>query len=378
MGNKYNKQANSNNIYVSIFLQQYCYFPSEIINGKITLRLKNTDSQPNFEYPIINIFFSEETSLLTQIENFDNFYNSCIEKRQIISQTTLGYPDLKKKYISFPLNLTISFKIPENIYPTFIVDNGLNYIKHFLIIRIPCFNLSKKILIIIKNKKRYTKANNLYKEQLYKFFEKSNSLIKNSKIYCLIKTDKNSYAYNEIIPYKITINCSDSKLYVKFFRFSLIHKIIHGNFNEVKIEKIITKDYDINEENNLNNSDRIYKFSDFLNFKGNNPIKIYNYYNKILLENLNEEIHPTCISDALTCCYFLYIEIFYNKFILSDDFELPIDMYSPGKEEDNNTNIKKIEINEETPGEICAEDFEILNHEDFSKILCDEIEKDFE
>ena len=80
----------------------------------------------------------------------------------------------------------------------------------------------------------------------------------------------------------------------------------------------------------------------------------------------------------MTCCYFLYIEIFYNKFILSDDFELPIDMYSQGEEEDNNTNIKKIEINEETPGEICAEDFEILNHEDFSKILCDEIEKDFE
>ena len=383
MGNHFNKHTNLNNVYLSVSLQKNCYFPSEIITANLTLSLKNTEinSQLTLDNPLINITLLEETALQIPLNSFDKFSVSYLQNRQIISQSKFEFPELKNKTI--PLNLSICFKIPENIYPTFLIDEGVNFIKHFLKIEIPFFHLTKKILIIIKNKKRYIKDNDLYKEQLCKFRDKSHLLKKNSKIYYLIKTEKNSYAYNEMIPYKIIINCSDSKLFVKYFRVSLIRKIIYGNYNEVKTEKITFKEYDINEKNNINNSDRIYKFSDFLNLKENNPIKIYDYYNnKILLKNLKEEIYPTCISNVLTCCYFLFLEIFYYKFILNDEIELPIDMYSPGEEEDIKT-IKKIEQNEitpdetfeKTPDEICAEDFEILDHEEFSKILCDEIEK---
>ncbi len=254
----------------------------------------------------------------------------------------------------------------------------------------------------------------LFKTSIEKFKDIQKSIIfrKKSKIAFLFRTEKNSYAYNEIIPFEIIMNCTESELVIDYLRVTLTRNIYFGANDRIDSRIILIKKYTLPQNTNK----KTFKMSSHFLFPllsdyfSVNPMNIYNYYNKKIINDFDKNfidvnLFPTCFSSLFICCYFLNVEIvFKSLFIKNEKLSIPIELYTPLKINDIEKNFNDIEnkakfkdlvMNEETPQEEMLNsilnydneinnietdtdtgnfDFEIINTEDFYKILTDEKE----
>ena len=396
---------------MSIHLQKSCFYPGETISGTINLQVKNNKISSLFDFTtsIIKIDQYQQYQLYQ-----DNISITKTKNDQILFKK-YHFRQYKNRSLLIPLNIPFSIKIPRGVCPTLIYDNG-NFIKHYLSIEFPK-KCQKTIGIIIQNRQQFIEEKNLSKLSVEKFIDvyKHSFFQKNSKISVLFKTEKNSYAFNEIIPYDIILNCLESDLRIDSLNVSIERCIIFGANDKVDRKKILFKDYKFPFQNKKG----IFKISNHFLFPilsdyfSVNPMNIYNYYNKRNIENFEKDylyvnLFPTCFSSLFICIYILTLEIKYNSFLTKKEIlSIPIEIYTPLKIDDEenaeeevneiNNDINEFENGEyyidngETPGndviyddiEINNSDkrkgylseFEIINEEDFYKILSDEKRK---
>lgn len=402
---------------LTIQLPKSCYYPGEMLSGKIIIQVKTNKISPTFNFPhaIISIIQCQQYKFY-----LENILITQKDKKIVITQP-YSFKRYKNRSILIPLTLSFSLQIPTEIDPTLLYEET-NYIKHYLSIDFPQIKCKKSIGLIIQNRQRFYKENGLLKTTVEKFNDIHKSLFfkKNSKIAFLFKTDKNSYAYNELIPYEIIMNCTESELIIDHLRISLSRNIYFGANDKIDSKIILMKKYILN----MNNKNKIFKISGhFLfpvisNYFSVNPMNVYNYFNKKLLNDFDKNcsdvnLFPTCFSSLFICSYFLNLEIIFKSFFVKNEIvSIPIELYTPLKIDDIEKNFNDIKIkngeekenmirNEHTPGEdyitsnadsynniinidneinnfdYCdtKNDFEIINMEDFYKILTDEKQK---
>ena len=417
MGNIFFNDFNEDDcLSITIQLPKSCYYPGEMLSGKIILQVKTNKTSPTFNFPhaIISITQYQQYKF-----NLDNILITQKDKKVVLNQP-YSFKKYKNRSILIPLSLSFNIQIPTDIVPTLLYEDT-NFIKHFLSIDFPQIKCKKSIGLIIQNRQKFCKENCLLKTSIEKFSDINKSIFfqKNSKIAFLFKTDKNSYAYNELIPYEIIMNCSESELIIEHLRVSLSRNIYFGANDKIDSKIILMKKYILH----MNNKNKIFKISGHFLFPvisdyfSVNPMNVYNYFNKKILNNFDKNcfdvnLFPTCFSSLFICTYFLNLEIIFKSFFVKNEIvSIPIELYTPLKINDieknfNEIKIKKIEEKEnmikkeQTPGEddiniisnnesynniinieneinnldYCdsKNDFEIINTEDFYKILTDE------
>ena len=327
------------NLSLIIKLPKSCYYPGELISGHIIIQVKNNNISSIFNFPIayISVVQYQQYQLY-----FENILISKKDKKIILSENH-QFKKYKNRSIIIPLSIPFSIKLPLDISPTFL-NGDTNFIKHFLNIKFPQIKYKKSIGIIIQNRQRILNENYLFKTGIEKF-----NNINNSNIYLLFKTEKNSYSYNEIIPYEIIINYSESNLNIDYLRISLSRKIYFGACDKINSKIILFKNYKLPFEK----EEKIFKISGhFLfpilsNYFSVNPMNIYNYFNKISLNDFNNNyndiyLFPTCFSSLFVCCYFLNLEIIYDSFFAKNEIiSIPIELYTPLKIDVNKNNNNK-------------------------------------
>ena len=407
MGNflfeKYNEE---NSLSIIIKLPKSCYYPGEMLSGKIILQARTNKISPifNFKNAIISI---------TQYQQYEFYLDNILitkkDKKTVLSQL-YSFKKYKNRSIYIPLTLPFSIRIPKEIDPT-LLDENTNFIKHILTINFPKVKAKKSIGIIIQNRQIFLKENGLFKTSIVKFHDIQKSIIfqKNSKIAYLFSTEQNSYPYNAYIPYEIIMNCTESEEIIDHLRVSLSRKIYFGANDKIKSEIVLLKKYKLPM-----NKKKIFKMSGHFLFPlisdyfSVNSMRVYNNYNNIELNDLNKDFNdvslfPTCFSSLFICSYFLNFEIIFKSFFIKNELvSIPIELYPPLeiKENEKNFNDKKntkekesMIMNEQTPvdesnsinnilnykEEINNDDlitkdndFEIINIEDFYKILTEE------
>ena len=390
---------------ITIQLQKSCYYPGETLSGKIILQVKTNKISPKFNFPNAII-------TLTQYQQYkfylDNILLTQTDKKILLFER-VRFKKYKDRALIVPLSLPFSIKIPHNTDPTLFYEE-INFIKHYLTVEFPQIKCKKSIGIIIQNRQRLLKENGLLKNTIEKFndVQKSEIFGKNSKIAFWFKTDKNSYAYNEHIPYEIIINCTESDHIIDHLRVTLSRNIYFGANDKVEKSIILMKKYilPISSSNKIFKNSGYFQFPDLSDYFSVNPMSIYINFDKKIINNFEKDfsdvyLFPTCFSSLFICSYFLNLEIIFKSlFIKNEILSIPIELYTPLKIADIEKNINDIKtekenliINEETPegydlnsiNNMMSEytnnivnkdnDFEIINKEDFYKILTDEKEK---
>ena len=353
------------NLSISINLQKSCYYPGEIISGKITLQVKTNKFSSVFNFTKAHIS-------LTQIQQYQLISNNLLfskNKEKKIYSKSYNFKQYKNRSIIIPLSFDFSIKSPIDLSPTLLISKN-NFIKHFLTIYFPKIKYKKSIGIIIQNRQKFlSKELNLSSSDIrvihnFRLFQK------NKKLSYYFTTGKYSYAYNEIIPYEIIVNYLGKKNLRINLRVSLIRKVFYGANDKIDINMILFKDYSFN----FNINEKIFKVSGHFLFPllsdyfSVNPMNIYNYYNKKILENYdkdyrNVKLFPSCFSSLFICCYFLNLEISIDSFFTkSENLSIPIELYTPLKIEDddgmesdmiiyNSDKAESLINNEETFGE---------------------------
>ena len=408
MGNflfgKYNEEKS---LSIIIKLPKSCYYPGEMLSGKIILQARTNKISSTFNFPnaIISIAQYQQYKFY-----LDNILITQKDKKIVLSQP-YRFKKYKNRSIYVPLTLSFSIRIPIEIDPT-LLHEDINFIKHFLTIDFPQVKAKKSIGIIIQNRQIFLKENGLFKTRIEKFHDIQKSIIfqKNSKIAYLFKTEKNSYPYNEYIPYEIIMNCTESEEIIDHLRVSLSRKIYFGAGDKIESEILLFKKHKLHM-----NKKKIFKISGHFLFPiisdyfSVNPMCVYNNYNNIALNDLNKDfndvgLYPTCFSSLFICSYFLNFEIIFKSFFIKNELvSIPIELYTPLKIDNIEKNFDDIKNGEEKDSLIMIEqtpnddnnsinnilnyeeeindanffsekdnDFEIINSEDFYKILTDE------
>lgn len=396
------------NLAITIDIPKTCYYPGEVLSGKIILQAKTNKISTVFNF--INAIFT-----INQYEQYQ-FYQDNIVITQKNKKNVLTYPYRFKKYknrsLLMPLSLPFAIQIPIDIAPTLLYENT-SFIRHFLSIQFTQIKCKKSIGIIIQNRQKISLKKELLKSSIEKFNDIQKSLIfqKKSKIAYLFKTYKNSYAYNERIPYEIIMNCTESEPIIHHLRVSLTRNIYFGANDKIDSKIILLKNFELPSYSKR----KIFKLSGYFEFPlisdyfSVNPMNIYNYYNKKIINNFDKDfsdinLFPTCFSSLFICSYFLNFDIIFKSFFLKNEkLSIPIELYTPLNIKDIEKNLNDIKnlndeekknmiLNEETPSDDESNviidynneiknssdmintnyDFEIINMEDFYKILNDD------
>jgi hypothetical protein len=389
------------NLSMTISLPKTCYYPGEIIKGKIIIQVKNNKISSIFNFPksIISIEQYQQYQFYQ-----DNIIITKNDKKNLITQP-YRFKKYKNRSILVPLSLPFSIRIPVEADPTFLYEDS-NFIKHFLSIEFPKIKCKKNIGIIIQNRQKF--VGNKITSSTEKFNDIQRHFLKNySKVSFLFKTDKNSYAYNEIIPYEIIMNCTESEIPVDHLKVSLVRNIYFGANDKVDSEIILHKKYKMPSAN----FKKIFKISGHFLFPiisdyfSVNPMNIYNFFNTKILNDFDKNfsdvnLFPTCSSSLFMCCYFLNFEIIFDSFFVKNEtLNIPIELYTPLKIEDfednkdenekdnlseseqtpfgdnSINNMMKYDIQSEKNRIVDKFNFEVINTEDFYKMLTDEKEK---
>ena len=392
---------------MEIELPKSCYYPGEKLSGYIILQAKTNKVPSIFNFP-----FSIIT--LNQFQKYQ-FYNEniLIKKEEDIPlfSRKRNFKKYKNRDILSPLKIFFSFRIPLNAKPS-LLHKESNFIKHYLTVKFPNIKKKKVVGIIIQNRQIFTIENKLFKSPSEKFKDCTKSALfqKKSRLAFLLKTEKNSYAYNELIPYEVVINYTESDIIIKNFRVSLTRNVYINSDDFIDIKFITYKDYQM-PKNSRDNNDvfqicgyfSLPLISDYFSV---NPMNIYNFYSNKVIDNVDKTLnsmylYPTCISDFLCCGYCLNLEInFESVLIKNEHISIPIELYTPLKIEDDieeeeieeevdekneedeidikneikKNDVDKPQINKDKTkqGFEINNDFEIINRIDFYKVLSEE------
>ena len=100
------------NLSISINLQKSCYYPGEIISGKITLQVKTNKFSSVFNFTKAHIS-------LTQIQRYQLISNNLLfskNKEKKIYSKSYNFKQYKNRSIIIPLSFDFSIKSPILLY----------------------------------------------------------------------------------------------------------------------------------------------------------------------------------------------------------------------------------------------------------------------
>ena len=327
----FSNYSKGSNLSIAIYLEKSCYYAGEVITGKIILQIKNNKMPSVFNFPKAYIS-------ITQIQQYQLLYQTFLFSKNVdksIYVKKYNFKQYKNRPIIVPLSIAFSIQTSNELCPTLLHDSN-NFIKHFLTIYFPKIKCKRSIGIIIKNQQKFLyKEINLESDDTHNF----RNFKKNKLFSYYFTTEKNSFAYNETIPYEIIINFLGTEFLKLNLRVSLTRKVFFGPNDKIDSKMIIFKNYSLNFKNNQ----KIFKISgQFLfpilsdNFSVN-PINIYNYYNYKSIDDYdkdyeNVKLLPSCFSSLFICCYFLNLEIIFDSFFTKNEIiSIPIEFYTPIK-----------------------------------------------
>jgi len=404
MGNylKSNLEEDDENLSIEINLPKSCYYPGEKLSGFIILQAKTNKVPLIFNFPNSIITFYQHQKY--------QFYNENVlinkEENKSIFFRRFNFKKYKNRDILSPLKISFSIRIPVKTLPT-LLHKESNFIRHYLVIKFPKIQKKKSVGIIIQNKQAFNLENKLFKSPAEKFKDciQSHIFSKNSKLAFLLKTDKNSYAYNELIPYEIVINYTESDINIKNLRVSLTRNVFIHSDEFIDVKFLIYKDYNMpsksTEDHNVFQISGYFSLPPISEYFSVNPMNIYNFYSNKIINNIDKtfnsiSLYPTCVSNFLCCNYCLNLEInFGSALIKNEGLFIPLELYTPLKiEDDIEEEEEENEQNEDDENNIDNEDingsksliyntpnsnendnnidFEIINKLDFYKALSGE------
>ena len=348
-----------------IGINQVCYFPGDIMSGKITFIY--------FKEPTEKIVINNQEINITVKEIK---YYSCLtgsgKHRRIITkneETNLINMDINSKISecekTLELEAPFSLHIPDNTSPSinFIYDG---YVRHLFIVELKEINAKRATMFAIKNNFPSNLDGTLLKDIIeenkeYKEYKKSKLFYEKGSCLLNFKMPKNYFFYNEKIPFEINLDCSNLKMLINSIRITLLRRARRNNSQDyskivMSCDQVINRKFIYINEEGLNN----YHFSDFIEFPTSskynsvyppNVYKSFEDHGFIEISRLRFKycLYPSTFNGLITVDYYIDLKLFFNNsFTFDEEFLVPI-YFSANFENNDNENTK---INQELSSSI--------------------------
>ena len=385
-------ESNSNEFIINIELNDFRYFPEDIIEGIINL--KPNDSLDNkFISNDILLDFSLIEKISYYFEEYDYTYETISHfnesKSYLIHEETKNYDYLKGYLINYGLKIPFQFQIPKingnnNLFPTFIFrqNNFQCYITHQLNIKIKDKSNKCTIDIFIRKPKLFDGNDSIkiFKDEIIKKY----LLLNKGKLSYYIETNK-SCSYFNSLPIEIHLDKTDLKdIKIKSIIINITKTISfkdsNFSYNEILISKEIILSNDLNN-NQIKESINLTKgeFSEVTQSIFKN--EIYGKIDNDIIKKIKKyNYSPPVDNIFFNCIYFLKIIInFEDNLMKNRIIEIPIDYYDG--ESNKHKKEKKIFFNIENLKEIInnlnstnllnddTEGFTLLTKDDFIDLI---------
>ena len=361
MGNDSNKKEQD--VTITININKKCYSQGENITGFVFLRSNPGSNKTEWINPTGRVTLWESHRYIYEDVIFDetkvNFHIHDIGNDEDNNKSIVddGYRKVKKeekkslelfsKYLDLSkynranllngVQIPFSFKIPK-CHPT-CYFNDEDYVSHFLYFHFSNIDEEKSIYIVIKNSQNYTVENKLYKspaiEDTTKY--KNNLFFKRGHFTASLTLPKNSFGYDDNIPFELNIDCSQLSVNMKGVEFFLLRiEKKNEKEDESKIRSEIKKQTSI-KKYKFDKGQPKYLVKDYIQFPIIDdfyPIKLYDILDRdpFYLDKNKKKIllAPACIGGLLSVDYFIVVEFKIDSIFSKDEsFRMPIDFYVP-------------------------------------------------
>ena len=325
---------------MTIKLNKTCYFKGETIKGNISLKTKEIIKK--------SLLYAQIGGNVT-LEEIQNYRTSesgpDIREVFILFKYPISVPKFDGKNLMDGIEIPFQFTIPINKFPSCLF-NPYIYIKHVLIFDLVTIETVKSIVVVIKNNQYFSQLNCLYKSPSTAKFTGAKykyGIFPIGVLSAILKLAKNSFSYDETIPFIVEVDCSN----FKFVKIIKVHVAIivyvyrttkGGNFSKSDIlgEKLIIK-----KTIPLTEDKKIYLLQDEITLPKENPSQIYKALDldqRCYSEKFkNVGLYSPCYGGLITCKYFMRVQLETNTLMTQDEyFSMEIEFYE--KEENNTEN----------------------------------------
>ena len=360
MGNSYDFEHNfkynyDSQVSLTINLPKTCYSKGEFILGNLYLKTKKYLQEKILINPQATVSLTELHNRGQQETDLDIYNQNDKSKENKMEEEILLFTYEMNLYRYSGANLfqgisiPFRFQIPFNCFPSCIFDSNI-YIRHLLSFDFISIKAKKTAIIIIKNDKYFSLENNLYKSpsvSTRKVNKHQYAIFNKGYFSASITLQKNSFSYDEAIPFIVEIDCSNLTIQVRSITVSLNVMQTVKNINDIK-ENSVLKTKEIMSKNIvLTKGDKKYLIDDIIKFPStlDNPKFIYKKLDSDK-RNFSEKFKnifllPSLYNKILTCEYFIKIMLEMDTyFSTNESLEIPIEFY-----EDDHSNINNININ---------------------------------
>ena len=219
--NKYNKLID-----FTIKLDKICYYPGENICGTLIIMGKPGLLETQLNDPKVKFEVYERLhNIPLQHSNFINsmpetlYHNSNF----LVFNTFIGTNLLTG------VNLPFTYQIPTTLNPTccIILDKNAENLTHWFSAEFPSLKVKRTLQIVIKNNPNFTLQNTLLKIPYTFSSKKSKSIlfINKGDFKITINLPKNSFYYDEKIPYEIILDLKNFHLKLNGLEVSILRTV---------------------------------------------------------------------------------------------------------------------------------------------------------
>ena len=360
MGNSFekNKKYNSENyVHLTLNIDKRCYSQGEYIKGTLFLIGKQGLIQTQLVDPSAKATLSEVQHYIYQEEHQGDEGNGTTEiveeEENIIFENRLYFSEYTGANLVSGVRIPFSIQV-TNCYPTCIFSSR-DYVKHFFKIEFPSIQAKRTEMIVIKNNQSFTIENRLYESPAIKILEmeKHKFFFSKGKFAAVLKLAKNVFAYNENIPFELSIDCTQLELKIKSIEVNL-RRYERKNYKNNK-DKVRNSSYKtiMPKVINLVKGQPKYLIQDCIQFpllaSELNPMALYKELDEKKDEIKLEKIHlaPSSKGGLLSVDYSLSVKLnFSTKLSTDEKITIPLYFYVPFDINGQNRNINNVGLSQ--------------------------------
>ena len=359
MGNSFekNKKYNSENyVHLTLNIDKRCYSQGEFIKGTLFLIGKQGLIQTQLVDPSAKATLSEVQHYIYQEEHQGDEGNGTTEmveeEENIIFENRLCFSEYTGANLVSGVRIPFSIQV-TNCYPTCIFSSR-DYVKHFFTIEFPSIQAKRTEIIVIKNNQSFTIENRLYESPAIKILEmeKHKFFFSKGKFAAVLKLAKNVFAYNENIPFELSIDCTQLELKIKSIEVNL-RRCERKNYKNNK-DKVRNSSYKtiMPKVINLVKGQPKYLIQDCIQFpllaSELNPMALYKELDEKKDEIKLDKIHlaPSSKGGLLSVDYSLSVKLnFSTKLSTDEKITIPLYFYVPFDINGQNRNLNNVGLN---------------------------------
>ena len=359
MGNEYNfeniyKYNHDSQVSLTINLPKTCYSKGEYISGNLYLKTKKYMQEGYLLNPQATVYFIEIHNNGEPESDFDIYEQKKKKKKgpseeeKILFYYQINLSRYAGSNLFQGVKIPFSLQIPINCFPSFIFDKNI-YIRHLLTFDFISIKAKKSEIIIIKNDKYFSLENNLYKspaEYTRKVTKHQYAIFNKGSFTATIKLPKNSFKYDEVIPFVIEIDCSELTIRVKSIKVSLnVMQTVKVNDdkekNIQKVKELANKNISLTKGDKKFNIDDVIKLPSTLDNPKNVYQKLDKDKRKFSEKYKNLFLLPSLYDKILVNEYFIKVILEMDTmFSTNESLELPIEFYEDENINEVNKGIK--------------------------------------